>query len=56
MQVRTFTNEKVVEMEQEIRTMRESIQKLKSTSEKELWLRDIDEFEKQYEKFLRTVK
>ena len=56
MQVRTFTNEKVIEMEQEISAMRESIQKLKGTSEKELWLRDIDEFEKQYEKFLKTVK
>lgn len=56
LQVRTFTNEKVTDMEKEIATMTTSLKTLKATSESKMWLRDLTEFEKHYAKFLTVME
>jgi len=56
LQVRTFTNEKLIEIEKELTGLNEHIKVLTSTSEKELWIRDLSEFETQYEKFTKSMK
>jgi hypothetical protein len=56
LQVRTFTNEKLIEIEKELTGLNEHIKVLTSTSEKELWIRDLSEFETQYEKFIKSMK
>lgn len=56
LQVRTFTTEKVVDMEKEIETMTTSLKILKGTSETKMWLRELAEFEKHYNKFLVVME
>jgi DNA topoisomerase-2 len=56
LQVRTFTNEKVTDMEKDIVNMTASVKTLKSTSEKKMWLKEIAEFEKHYSKFLSVME
>ncbi len=53
--VRTFTKEKVDELTKDIKSVTSKIEKLKNTSEKQLWLDDLDAFEKQYNKFLSDM-
>ena len=55
LQVRTFTTEKVEMLEKEIVNMKSSLETLKATSETKMWLSDINDFEKQYQKFLKSV-
>lgn len=55
LQVRTFTTEKVEMLEKEIVNIKSSLETLKATSETKMWLSDINDFEKQYQKFLKSV-
>jgi hypothetical protein len=50
LQVRTFTKEKVDVLRAEISKEKTTIKKLKSTTEKQTWLRELDELEKNYMK------
>ena len=50
LQVRTFTKEKVDVLRAEIKKEKISIKELKSTTEKQIWLRELDELEKNYMK------
>jgi len=53
--VRTFTKEKVDELTKEISAITSKLNNLKSTTEKQLWLDDLAEFERQYEKFIAEM-
>jgi DNA topoisomerase-2 len=55
MQVRTFTREKVDAMKTELNSNKESLEVLKKKTESDLWISELKEFEKQYEKFLKSV-
>ena len=52
LQVRTFTSNKVKQLKDEITTIKNKIDKTKNTSEKQMWLNDLEEFQKEYNKWL----
>jgi len=55
LQVRTFTANKVRQIRNDIISIQEKIDGLRATTEKQLWLNDLDELETEYVKFLRLV-
>jgi DNA topoisomerase-2 len=55
MQVRTFTREKVDSMKTELEANRKSLTELEGKTEADLWIRELNEFEKQYVKFEKNV-
>jgi len=52
LQVRTFTSNKVKQLNDEITVIKNKIEKVKMTKEKQMWLNDLDEFQKEYNKWL----
>ena len=56
MQVRTFTSNKVKQLRSEIEDKNNKLHKLKSTSEKQLWLNDLQEFKNEYSKWLKIME
>jgi len=52
LQVRTFTVEKVNHLKNDIKSSKIRLDSLKKTKPEEIWLSELDEFEKQYEKWL----
>lgn len=56
MQVRTFTAEKVKELQDEIVLNKEKLEKLKNTTEKEMWISDLDEFVEVYNKWVAIME
>lgn len=56
MQVRTFTSNKVKQLRSEIEEKNNRLKNLESTSEKQLWLNDLDEFKKEYVKWLKIME
>jgi len=55
MQVRTFTREKVDSMKTELEANRKSLEELEGKTEADLWILELNEFEKQYVKFEKSV-
>lgn len=51
LQVRTFTREKVDSFKDDIKKKKSDIKRIQSTSEKDMWISELDEFEKHYAKF-----
>nr|QBK85211.1 MAG: DNA topoisomerase II [Iridovirus LCIVAC01] len=49
--MRSFTQKKLEELEKEIKKIVRSVKDLKKTSEKEMWLQDLNKFEKAYNSF-----
>jgi DNA gyrase/topoisomerase IV subunit B len=56
MQIRTFTSDKINKLKNDILSKRDILNKLIKTSEKQLWLKDLSEFEVEYTKFLKIMK
>ena len=56
MQVRTFTKNKMDELEKDISKLAKMISDLENTSEKTLWLRDLKSFRKAYENMLASLE
>ena len=56
MQVRTFTSNKVKQLRAEIEEKNNRLRNIESTSEKQLWLNDLDEFKKEYVKWLKVME
>ena len=56
LQVRTFTANKVKQLKDDITSINGKLRKVKSTTEKQMWLSDIEEFEKEYAKWLKTME
>ena len=55
LQVRTFTVEKVSQLQNEITTLKNKIKKIKGTTEKKMWLNDLAEFETEYKKWEKIM-
>lgn len=56
LQVRTFTENKVKQLNDEILSKKNEISILEKTKEKDLWLKDINEFVIEYNKWLNDMK
>jgi DNA topoisomerase-2 len=56
MQVRTFTADKVRQLKNDIASTQEKLDGLRATTEQEIWLRELDEFEASYRKWLRDIE
>ena len=56
MQVRTFTSNKVKQLRSEIEDKNNKLNHMKSTSEKQLWLNDLEEFKNEYKKWLKVME
>ncbi len=54
--ITSFTKEKLEKLKKEIDETKRAIAQIKKQTEKEMWLRDLDELEKQYPKFLRDIE
>jgi DNA topoisomerase-2 len=52
LQIRTFTTDKVKQLKDDILTIKNKIEKVNITTEKDMWLNDLDEFKKEYNKWL----
>ena len=55
MQFRSITEEKINQLKNDIASKIKSKNELLKKSEKELWINDLNEFEKAYEKWLKTI-
>lgn len=56
MHIRTFTKQKVVKLNEDLEQKIKEIGILENTKIQKLWLRDLKEFEKEYPKFLKSIK
>lgn len=56
MQIRTFTVEKVQQIKNDVASKFKELDALKAKSEKELWLDDLKDFEREYTKFLKHLE
>ena len=52
LQVRTFTSNKVRQINQDVENVNAKIRTIESTSEKQMWINELDEFKVEYEKWL----
>ena len=55
LQVRTFTANKVKQLKEDILSVEKKLEEAKNTTEKQMWLKDIEEFEQEYEKWLKIM-
>ena len=55
MQVRSFTEEKVNALRNEIQILTDKINTLKITTEKQLWINDLEEFQVKYDEWLVII-
>lgn len=55
MQVRTFTAEKIRKLRDEIKSTKIKLDKLKKTSEAQMWINDLDELEVKYTEWLTEI-
>lgn len=56
MHIRTFTKQKVENLAEELMKKKTELDIVKNITEKQMWLSDIKDFEKEYSKFLKSVK
>jgi len=52
LQIRTFTLDKIIQLKNDIKNISIKIDKLKSTEPQNIWLDELDEFEKHYDKWI----
>jgi DNA topoisomerase-2 len=55
MQVRTFTAEKVAQLDKDIDNLSQKLETLQDTTEEQIWLNELDEFEKKYSLWLKDM-
>ena len=55
MVVRSFSKNKVLEMENLISKITDKYQELIMTSEKDIWISELNEFESEYVKWLKSI-
>lgn len=53
--VRNFTEQQLQKLDKEIEDLTFKIKSLENTTEKEMWLKDLDEFQDEYEKWLKII-
>ena len=56
MQVRTFTSNKVNQLRAEIEAKNKILKTLKETTEKQMWMNDLNEFKTEYTKWLKVME
>jgi len=56
LQISSITAEKINKLKRDIESNVEQRDELQGTSEKDLWIKDLDEFEVNYEKFLKVME
>ena len=56
LQVRTFTSNKVKELNDDIKSLEIKLENVKNTTEKQMWLNDLQEFETEYAKWLKLME
>jgi DNA topoisomerase II len=54
--VRTFTANKIKQLNNDIANIKDKLGNIKATSEKQMWLNDLKEFENEYEKWLKKME
>lgn len=54
--VRTFTANKIKQLNNDIANMKDKLGNIKATTEKQMWLNDLKEFENEYEKWLKKME
>ena len=55
LQVRTFTADKVKQLKNDIASSKKKLDTLKKTTPEKMWLNDLDDFEKQYDKWMKDM-
>ena len=55
MQVRTFTADKVRQLKNDIASAQKKFDGLRATTEKEIWLKELDQFQTAYEKWVVEI-
>jgi len=55
LQVRTFTSDKINQLNQDIRAMTEKLNKLTATSAKNIWLCELNDFKTHYKSWLKDM-
>lgn len=55
LQFRNITEEKIKALKKDIDTKQEELELMKATTEKQMWIRDLEEFEKAYEAWLPII-
>jgi DNA topoisomerase-2 len=55
LQVRSFTANKVKQLKNDIESHKKKLSNLKKTTPEKMWLNELDEFEKQYDKWLKDM-
>ena len=54
--VRTFTANKIKQLNNDIANIKDKLGNIKATSDKQMWLNDLKEFENEYEKWLKKME
>jgi hypothetical protein len=55
MHVRSYTDEKLIELEADIKKHEDEFATLEKTAEKDIWLKELDELEKDYNTWLTEI-
>ena len=53
--VRSFTKQKIENLENDIKTTKTEIKTIQNTTEKQMWINDLDTFTKAYTQWLKTT-
>ena len=56
LQVRSFTRQKIEELETEIENIKKQIKTIQNTSETQMWINDLDAFTKAYNTWLKSLE
>lgn len=56
MQVRTFTANKIKELKDDIKSNQQKLDNIKSTSEKQMWINELEEFAQKYNEWLTIIE
>ena len=56
LQVRTFTSDKVKQLKEENQSLDTKLKTIKKTTEKQMWINDLSEFEFEYTKWLKAME
>ena len=56
MQVRTFTSDKIKQLNNDIMSLKQKLEGLRAKSEKDIWLEELDQFSNCYQRWLQEIE
>ena len=56
MQVRTFTADKITQLNNDIASLKEKLDGLRAKSDKDIWIEELDQFENAYKRWLSEIE